>query len=73
MARGADVAATDAQRRAKAKYQRNNVKSVRLSFYAGNPEDDAMLAWLKSRGNMTGYLKDLVREDMERRGGVGND
>ncbi len=63
------MAATDAQRRAKAKYQRNNVKSVRLSFYAGNPEDDAMRAWLKSRGNMAGNLKDLVREDMERRAG----
>ncbi|BDC91384.1 hypothetical protein AAK684_03285 [Leptogranulimonas caecicola] len=57
---------TEAQRRAKAKYAREKVKALRLAFYRNNPEDAELLAWMESQPNMTGYLKQLIRQDMER-------
>lgn len=59
------MADTEAQRRAKAKYAREKVKALRLAFYRNNPEDAELLAWVESQPNMTGYLKQLIRQDME--------
>ena len=54
--------ATDAQKRATAKYEKNNVKRVSLKFF---PADRDIYDYLKSQDNMGGYLKSLIRKDME--------
>ena len=53
---------TDAQRRAENAY-RKKTKQITIRFYP-NEEDDEIYAWIKSRDNVTEYLKDLVRDDM---------
>lgn len=57
------MALTDAQKRANAKYARDKVKQVGVKFY---PADEELYEWVKSRGNVQGYIKDLIRADMER-------
>ncbi len=55
---------TDAQRRAKAKYAKNNVKQKIVSFY---PTEKDLLSWVASRDEpFATYVKRLIREDMER-------
>lgn len=53
---------TDAQRRAKNKYEREKVKSMTLKFY---PKDHQLYNWIKSQDNSAGYIKELVAKDME--------
>ena len=53
---------TDAQRRAENAY-RKKTKQITIRFNP-NEEDDEIYAWIKSRDNVTEYLKDLVRDDM---------
>lgn len=55
---------TDAQKRALNNYRKKNVKQVTIRFYQGE-EDQALYEWIKSRENVTGYLKNLVKEDMK--------
>ena len=56
--------ATDAQRRAKARYIKNNVKQKQVAFYPG---DRDLLEWAESRDEpFATYVKRLVREDMGR-------
>lgn len=55
---------TDAQRRATAKYNRDKVKAVNLRFY---PSESDIYAHLAEQPNKQGYVKDLIRADMERR------
>ncbi|MEY8678206.1 hypothetical protein [Granulimonas faecalis] len=57
---------SDAQKRAVAKYRKNNVKTVAVAFYPGDAD---LLGWLGEQQNKTGYIKRLIREDMERRAG----
>ncbi|WP_444329122.1 hypothetical protein [Paratractidigestivibacter sp.] len=57
------MALTDAQKRANAKYARDKVKQVGVKFY---PADEGLYEWVKSRGNVQGYIKGLIRADMER-------
>ena len=59
--------ATHAQKRATAKYLKNNVKRVAVAFYPGERD---LLSWLDSQPNKAGYIKRLIREDMERNRGI---
>ena len=56
---------SEAQKKANAKYRRENVKQVIVRFYPGE-EDAAIYAHLKAQLKMGEYVKRLVREDMER-------
>lgn len=58
------MAVTEAQKRASAKYQREKVKRISTSFY---PDDSDIWDHLNNQTNKQGYIKQLIREDMERR------
>ena len=53
---------TDAQRRAQARYVKESVKQTSLRFY---PAETDLWEWLDSKENKQGYLKSLIRADME--------
>lgn len=56
------MAATEAQKRASAKYQREKTKQVNLKF---SPNEIDMYEWLQSQeGTMSGVIKGLIREKM---------
>lgn len=56
------MAATEAQKRASAKYQREKTKQVNLKF---SPNEMDMYEWLKAQpGTASGVLKSLIREKM---------
>ena len=55
--------ATAAQLRANAKYAKANVKRVGVSFY---PSERDIYEWLQEQPNKQGYVKTLIRDDMER-------
>ena len=55
--------ATEAQKRASAKYQREKVKRLAVSFY---PDDAALWEHVQAQPNKQGYIRDLIRTDMER-------
>lgn len=61
------MALTDAQRRAQEAYRKRSVKQVAVRFY---PAEDDLWAWLSAQENKAGYIKDLIRTDMEARGGA---
>ena len=53
---------TEAQKRAKQKYDSKNTKQVMLKL---NKKTDAdILARLEGSGNVQGYIKQLIRADM---------
>lgn len=58
------MALTEAQRRAQARYVRETVKQTTVRFY---PKESDLWEWLGSQGNKAGYIKDLIRADMEAR------
>ena len=56
--------ATEARRRAVKKYDKTHTKQVHLKF---NLESDAdILNHLEQKENVQGYIKQLIREDMQR-------
>lgn len=55
--------ATEAQLRANAKYAKANVKRMGVSFY---PSERDIYEWLQTQPNKQGYVKALIRADMER-------
>lgn len=55
---------TDAQARATARYQRENVKQVMVKLY---PRDHDLIEWLAAQESRNAYICGLIREDMERR------
>lgn len=57
------MAQSEAQRRASAKYIRDNVTRKMVAFY---PADAELLAFAETRGAFATYVKRLIREDMER-------
>lgn len=57
------MAQSEAQRRASAKYIRDNVTRKMVAFY---PADAELLAFADTRGAFATYVKRLIREDMER-------
>lgn len=54
---------TDAQKRAEAAY-RKKVKQIVVRFSLTD-EDKALYEWITKHDNVTEYLKNLVREDMQ--------
>lgn len=58
------MAATDAQKRASAKYQREKTRQVNLKF---SPNEMELFGWLESQGGtMSGTVKRLIRAEMEK-------
>lgn len=62
------MALTDAQRRAQESYRKRSVKQVAVRFY---PAEEELWAWLDAQDNKAGYIKALIRADMEARRGSG--
>ena len=57
---------SEAHNRAAAKYDAENTVQIRMKL---NKKTDAdILAWLDEQENRQGYLKALIRADMEKRG-----
>ena len=54
---------TEAQKRAQAKYNKANVRQTAVRFY---PSERDMWEWLERQSNKAGYIKELIRADMER-------
>lgn len=52
--------------RASQKYLREKCKDITLRLNKKYDED--IIVWIDSQGNKNGYLKDLIRADMERNG-----
>ena len=46
-------------------YNRAHIRRKFIPFNDTNPEDAELLAWLGQQGNVTQYVKRLIREDME--------
>lgn len=58
------MTATDAQKRASAKYQREKTRQVNLKF---SPNEMELFEWLERQdGTMSGTVKGLIRAEMER-------
>ena len=55
--------ATDAQKRANAKYRREKVKQVVVTF---SPVDADLYEWLCAQPSKAGTIKRLLREEMGR-------
>lgn len=60
--------ATDAQKRANAKYKRDKVKQVVVTF---SPVDAELYEWLCTQPSKAGTIKRLLREEMRRQLGNG--
>lgn len=54
----------DAKTKATIKYNREKVRRFSMNL---SPVDADMIKWLEDKDNITGYLKQLVRNDMEKR------
>lgn len=54
---------SDARKRANAKYAKANVKQVGIKFY---PAETDLYEWSKAQENVQGYVKALIRADMEK-------
>lgn len=54
---------SDARKRVNAKYAKANVKQVGIKFY---PAETDLYEWTKSQENVQGYVKALIRADMEK-------
>ena len=52
---------TEAQKRANAKYRREKMKQIVISF---SPNEMEVYEFLKSQPNMSGFIKQLAREAM---------
>ena len=51
------------------KYQNEYHKAMKtklISFNPGNPEDMRLWEYLQTKENQTGYIKKLIREDIEK-------
>jgi len=56
---------SEAQKRATAKCQKEKMKQLSIRF---SPNEMDLFGHIKSQPNVAGYIKRLVREDMERKG-----
>ncbi len=57
------MAVTEAQKRAHDAYRKKSVKQIAVRFY---PADADTWDWLQAQENRQGYIRDLIRADMER-------
>ena len=55
--------ATEAQKKASAKYDAANTKQIKLKL--NNINDADILEYLKKIDNKQGYIKDLIRKDIK--------
>ena len=55
---------TDAQKRANAKYRKEKMKQIVISF---SPNEMELYDHIKAQPNMSGYIKQLVQTDMDKR------
>ena len=55
---------SEAQKRASAKYRKEKVAQRVVRF---SPTDQDLLDWLDAQPNRMGYIKELIRADMEGR------
>lgn len=51
-------------------YSKNNVMRLFMSFNRNKPEDVELLEYARTQGNVTAYIKTLIRADMDRKNGV---
>ena len=58
------MALTEAQKRANERYRRASVTQKTIRFY---PTEADILAWASEQPNFAGYVKGLIRADMEAR------
>ena len=56
--------ATEAQKRAAAKYEKEHVRRKVVKFF---PADADLLEHLESQPRQNAYIKELIRRDMEQR------
>ena len=56
--------ATEAQKRAAAKYEKANVRRKVVKFF---PADSDILDHLESQPRQNAYIKELIRRDMDQR------
>ncbi|MBY4797446.1 hypothetical protein K6V98_03625 [Collinsella sp. AGMB00827] len=61
------MAQTEAQRRADARYRKKHTTTVVIRLY---PTDSDIAQWMENQPNKQGYLKALIRQDMERQASV---
>lgn len=54
---------SDAKKRWDAEYQRTRCRFIGVKLAYGTDED--LIAYLESKGNIQGYIRALVRADME--------
>ena len=47
-------------------YARAHIRRKHIPFNDTVPEDQELLSWLATKPNVTQYVKQLIREDMER-------
>lgn len=60
------MAVSDAQRRANERYRKESVRQATVRFY---PTEADLWEWLQAQPNKAGYMKELIRRDMESRRG----
>lgn len=60
------MAVSDAQRRANERYRKESVRQATVRFY---PTEADLWEWLQAQPNKAGYMKGLIRRDMETRRG----
>lgn len=56
--------ATKAELKAIAKYQKENIQALKLKF--NRKTEASLLEWIEAQPNKQGYIKDLIRKDMEK-------
>ena len=58
---------SEAQKNATTKYMRNNIRQIKLQINRKTEPD--LYAWIESKANKQGYLKELMRNDMDKQKG----
>ncbi len=60
------MALTEAQKKAQENYRKKSVKQIDVRFY---PADAELWEWLRAQQNRQGYIRGLIRADMETKRG----
>lgn len=59
------MALSEARKRANSKYDKEKRKQILIAIY---PPDYDLIDYVKSKGNVSGFVKQLIRAEMEREG-----
>lgn len=57
------MATSEAQKRASLNYQKKSVRQLSVKFF---PDDEELWEHVQAQPNKNGYVKSLIRADMER-------